>query len=692
MRTRLAALAVVCAVLGGPATGGVAAAYDARLGWTQVGGAAGYKVYVRPEGQAAWNGQDVASPPPDVDGLLRATVTGLAYGVRNDFAVTAYDSAGSESAFSNQLSLQIAAPTPSPTVTAAGTALPTATPSLRATITPTRTPTVTATLTPTRTATPSLTPTRTLTPTASPTLTATPVLTNTAAPTSTAPPAGPVAAFAFSEGTGTTTADATGNGHDGSFYGNPVWTGGRFGTGVRFGDGSTTQDGIEVAPPNGFDSLAYGTISAWVKFEPGATGYRAYFFGHNSTECAYPFELQITNVDGGPVYWELWAGDTAGCVGTFYARVPLPNPTAWHHLAYVVGPAGNTWYLDGVLQTPTYFQSSAASTFFLASIAASPDTRYRIGTSNLQQETFPGIIDDLRIYARPLSQAEVQADMLAGVDGAPPPPTLTATVPASATPTSTPTPKPTVVLGVCPAGNEAVFAVAASGDDGQARHYDYGPAYPPMASKDQTSALTSVTVTRKFTGSYYATTVALMRWNTATLPDGTPWPAGTLVTGAYFCPRYSALGNQTVNTDQLVLEWYAWTPPISDAHWTNDVPASADPTYAGTDTIASWASSIALTNVNQVNVAGYTGIRAGISGGQPTGFNGARWYTWDYGSGALPEQLVVCWTTATPTPAGSGTTPTPTSTPPPPNTPAPTPTPTPTPPPTATPTPTVTPT
>jgi hypothetical protein len=214
-----------------------------------------------------------------------------------------------------------------------------------------------------------------------------------------------------------------------------------------------------------------------------------------------------------------------------------------------------------------------------------------------------------------------------------------------------------VVLGICPSGNEAVFAVAASGDDGQARHYDYGPTYPPMAGKDQSTADSSVTVERKFTGSYYATTVALMRWNTTTLPDGSAWPGNTVVTGAFFRPRYSASGNQTVNGDQLVLEWYGWTPPISDAYWTNNVPVATDTTYAGTDTIGNWGSyrSLALTHVDQVNLSGYTGLRAGISGGQPTGNNSAQWYTWDYSSGAISEQLVVCWMIVPPTPSPTNT-------------------------------------
>ena len=95
------------------------------------------------------------------------------------------------------------------------------------------------------------------------------------------------------------------------------------------------------------------------------------------------------------------------------ARVALANSGQWHHLAYVVSNSGNTWYVDGVRQNPTYLIGSPATKFFFASIAAGSNTRYDVGTTDVQSGTFKGIIDDLRIYARPLTQAEIHADMTA---------------------------------------------------------------------------------------------------------------------------------------------------------------------------------------------------------------------------------------------------------------------------------------
>ena len=390
-----------------------ALAYDAQLGWAPVGSAAGYKVYVRQSGQSYGAGTDAGNPVPGGDGHLHYVVFGLQAGVTNFFAVSDYTSGGSESALSNELSLMV---TPTPTPTATGTATA-----------DTAVPTATTTCTATSTANPAFTatPTAPSTATLARTITATP----TSSPVGTVTASGPVAAYAFSEGGGTTTADASGNGHTGTLFGNPQWTAGAYDTGLQF-SGGTTYDGVNLAPNNGFAALSQGTLEAWVKFDTSATaGIHDWFDGHDESGCSYPFEFDFNN-QGGTVYWEVWAGNTAQCNATFYAQVALANPGQWHHLAYVVGNTGNAWYVDGLAQTPTYLAGSASTTFFFASIAASSNTRYDVGTGAASSERFEGTIDELRIYDRPLTQAEVQADMNVQI--------------SESVPTASPTPTPTV--------------------------------------------------------------------------------------------------------------------------------------------------------------------------------------------------------------------------------------------------------
>jgi len=212
-------------------------------------------------------------------------------------------------------------------------------------------------------------------------------------------PAGLVGGFSFNEGTGTTVADASGSSNTGTIVGATWTTAGKFGNALSF---NGTNSYVELSKTDTYDSLTQGTIEAWVKWS--GTGY-ASWFSADSGDCVHPFELAVDNGK-----FAVWAGPS-GCGATLNAYVPIPNPTAWHHLAYVVSGSGNKFYIDGVQQTATYVTGSAASTFFFAS-AAGGVTHYNIGRSvNNNGETFTGMIDELRIYNRALTPTEIQNDM-----------------------------------------------------------------------------------------------------------------------------------------------------------------------------------------------------------------------------------------------------------------------------------------
>ena len=258
-------------------------------------------------------------------------------------------------------------------------------------VTPTPTPTATGTAT-ADTAVPTATTTCTATSTANPAFTATPTATGTAtsrpprrepqqptsSPAATVAAGGPVAAYGFSEGSGTSTADASGYGHTGTLFGNPVWVTGKYGNALQF-SGGTTHDGVNLAPNNSFDGLSQGTLAAWVKFDTATRpGFHGFFDANDASGCSYPFQFDINN-QGGTVYWEVWAGNTAQCTATFYAQVALANPGQWHHLAYVVSSTGNAWYVDGVPQTPTYLVGSASTKFFFCQRRPEPQHALRRG-------------------------------------------------------------------------------------------------------------------------------------------------------------------------------------------------------------------------------------------------------------------------------------------------------------------------
>ena len=72
---------------------------------------------------------------------------------------------------------------------------------------------------------------------------------------------GLVAAYGFDEGTGTTVADVSGNGNDGTLL-NTVWTaGGKFGSALVF---NGTSARIAIPDSNSLDLASAMTIEAWV--------------------------------------------------------------------------------------------------------------------------------------------------------------------------------------------------------------------------------------------------------------------------------------------------------------------------------------------------------------------------------------------------------------------------------------------
>jgi hypothetical protein len=95
---------LACAVL---SSAGSVSAYEARVAWSSVGGATGYKVYVRQNLDPYGAGMDVGAPAPDADGAVRSLLTALSIDATNYVAVTSYDGSG-ESARSNELSMDYA--------------------------------------------------------------------------------------------------------------------------------------------------------------------------------------------------------------------------------------------------------------------------------------------------------------------------------------------------------------------------------------------------------------------------------------------------------------------------------------------------------------------------------------------------------------------------------------------------------
>jgi hypothetical protein len=211
-----------------------------------------------------------------------------------------------------------------------------------------------------------------------------------------ATPPGLVGAWGFDAPSGATATDSSGGGQAGTIAGATRTTTGRFGGALSF-DG--VDDWVTVPDSNPLDLTTAMTIEAWVR----------------PTAVAGDWRTVLLKEQPGNLIYALYAGDNAGRAAThvFTTNDRGTNATsatplnAWTHLAatydrttlrlYVNGAQAGTRSLTGNLRTSTGV--------------------LRIGGNGVWGEWFAGLIDEVRVYNRALTAAEIQADMTSPVSG-----------------------------------------------------------------------------------------------------------------------------------------------------------------------------------------------------------------------------------------------------------------------------------
>ncbi len=192
------------------------------------------------------------------------------------------------------------------------------------------------------------------------------------------------------EGSGTTAADSSGNGNDGTLNGDPQWVAG-------FLDGALQFDGTgdEVSVPysaalNPSDSF---TVSAWANVATGGTGHRAVV----SCRDDYPQRGYIIYAEPGNT-WQFWIG-----IGTGWNSVQGPSVQLdeWDHVAAVYSAGTQKFYINGV------FAGQASATL---SVNAAQELLIGTGANETASHNyfFVGAIDDVRVYNRELTAAEIK--------------------------------------------------------------------------------------------------------------------------------------------------------------------------------------------------------------------------------------------------------------------------------------------
>jgi hypothetical protein len=203
------------------------------------------------------------------------------------------------------------------------------------------------------------------------------------------PSFGLVAAYSFNEGTGTILTDSSGNSNHGTING-ATRTTGKYGNGLNF-------DGVDdlVSIPNSGSLDITGkeiTLEAWA---------------YPESTIANGARIVSKRTDGGgSEVYALYLSDT-----NFYkfrldgtTDVTSPNTinyNKWYHVVGVYNSTHKILYVDGTLKA-------------IASRTENIDSSTKgvfIGHREAEDRWFNGIIDELRIYNRTLTQAEILNDM-----------------------------------------------------------------------------------------------------------------------------------------------------------------------------------------------------------------------------------------------------------------------------------------
>jgi Concanavalin A-like lectin/glucanases superfamily/Bacterial Ig domain len=399
---------------------------------------------------------------------------------------------------------------------------------------------------------------------------------------------GLVAAYSFNEGKGTTVSDSSGNNLTGTISGATWTTSGVYGGALSF-NGSTSY--VDLGNPSALRLTGSMTLEAWVKAAANPADDGQIIAKSNG----HGWQLK-TSPDTGAETFGTLVSSTSGTDTQRYSKT-VRSLNTWYHVASVYDAASKTLntYVNGVLDSGTLKGAVPAS-----QLDSSVNVNIGRRTNGFY---FNGVIDEVRIYNRDLSQAEIQMDMFTAVG-------LT-TVSTDKTP-------PTVSISAPAAGAKVsgTVTVSASASD------NVGVAGVQFL-------LDGANLGAEVTGSgpTYTTT-----WNTTTATNGTH----TISARAR-----DAAGNTSTaaNISVTVSNTVAAAGPVA-AYSFNQGSGTTAADISGNGLTGTLAGATWTTSGHHGDALSFNGTTSYVDLGNPALLNGTgsmTWAAWVYATGNPPD-------------------------------------------------------
>ena len=206
-----------------------------------------------------------------------------------------------------------------------------------------------------------------------------------------------VAWWTLNEGAGTTAVDWSGHGHHGTLVGDPQWEDGYDGSAINFGGVSGNR--VEMTGYEGVLGTQDRTITAWIK-TMGVGDFIS--SGQNVTNQKWNHRVETSAANGtvGALRVE--------CSGGYILGDTDLRDGQWHHTAAVLESTGAPTITDIALYVDGALEAISGSQDVDVNTAGGRDVW--IGDSH-HDRPFAGLIDDVRIYDRALSEDEVRLVM-----------------------------------------------------------------------------------------------------------------------------------------------------------------------------------------------------------------------------------------------------------------------------------------